>query len=335
MFKNNIRFIIIAGLFVAVGLIFPYFTSHAFGVPGTVLLPMHIPVLLCGLLCGPLLGTLCGFITPVLSSILTGMPPIYPMLPIMIVQLCAMGLVSGLMYKKLKLNLYMSIVLSMIAGWSVYGLMFAALLFAGSGELRALSVRAALVAGVPGLIIQLTIIPAVTAALKRYAGKVFNGTDTPAALSKRANAVLEQAVQIIKNSTANNEVSCVIIRKNKIIHTSYGRGISPLLDISVNEPEKLKNAFVVDKIIGKAAAMILVSGGVKKVYGIVMSAGGHEYLEKHGIAAGYGERVEVIKNRDGSDMCPIEKSVLGFVDSAEGIKIISVTLDNLKNAVKT
>lgn len=317
--------IIVAGLFVALGLILPYFTAHAFGLPGTILLPMHIPVLLAGLLCGPLLGALAGVITPVLSSILTGMPAPYPMLPIMTVQLCAIGFVSGLMYRKFKVHLYISLISAMIAGWALYGLVFAMLLFTADGPLRALSVPAALMTGLPGLIIQLTIIPVIITVLKKYAAKFFHDNYKSSEYIKQ-DAVLKNAVELIKGG----EISCVVINKGEIVHTADGRGVSPLLDIFVNHKDKLKGAFVVDKIIGKAAAMILVSGGARRAYGLVMSAGGLEYLGKHGVIAEYAERVDVISNRDGSDMCPIEKSVLDTDDSLEGLQVIGRTLDSLK-----
>lgn len=331
MLKNKSRSLIISGLFLAFGLILPYFTSHAFGIPGTVLLPMHIPVLLCGLLCGPQLGAICGILTPVLSSVLTQMPPAYPMLPIMLVQLFAIGLISGLMYRKFKINLYISIIATMIAGWASYGLMFAILLFTGSGGLKALTVQAALIAGFPGIIIQLTIIPAIVAAIKKFAGRLFYETYQPVkSVNRKQDIMLDKALQIIKSG----EVSCVVMKGNEIIYTAMGRGVSPLLDVYKNEPEKLKNAYVVDKIIGKAAAMILVSGGVQKVHGIVMSASGREYLKNHGVIAEYTECVDMIVNRDGTDMCPIEKSVIDIEDSLEGLRVIGAAIDKLKKAAE-
>ena len=138
--------------------------------------------------------------------------------------------------------------------------------------------------------------------------------------------MLEKAVEMINGGT----ISLAVINKDEIVHTEYGRGVSPLLNIFNTQPEILKSAFVVDKIIGKAAAMILVAGGVSRAYGLVMSAAGREYLEKHGILADYTELVDIISNRDGTDMCPIEKSIIDIDDAAEGLKIISATIDKLR-----
>jgi len=326
MLKRNESYrLVTAGLLTAIGLILPYFTSHAFGVPGTILLPMHIPILLCGLLCGPKYGAICGLIVPVISSALTGMPPAYPMLPIMAVQLFAMGFVSGLLYRKLNINLYAALIGGMITGQAVYGLMFYALLFIGSGELRALSVPAAIMAGLPGLIIQLTLIPAIVYILRKYAAVLFEDAKAPA---KKADAVKESALNLI----AGGSVSCVVIKDGVIAHTADGRGVSPLINIYGSDSGLLKDAFVVDKIIGKAAAMILVLGGAKRAHGSVMSASGREYLERHGVIAEYGRCVDVISNRGGNGICPIEKSVISIDDPEEGMKVITSTIDKLRKA---
>jgi uncharacterized membrane protein len=156
----------VGGLLAALGVILPFLTSHAFGIAGTVLLPMHIPVLLCGLLCGYMYGAACGAVVPVLSSMITGMPAPYPMLPIMIAQLFILGLVSGLLGGKLRI--YFTLPISIICGWAAYGLMFGALLLGNSG-LKALSVTAAVTAGIPGLAVQIVLVPAVLAAVKKIA----------------------------------------------------------------------------------------------------------------------------------------------------------------------
>jgi thiamine transporter ThiT len=115
--KKGITYrIVLSAMLIAVGLILPYITAHAFGMQGTILLPMHLPVFLIGFLCGPQFGAIGGIIIPVLSSLLTGMPPVYPVLPFMAGELFTYGLVSGLLYKKAKLPLYPSLLISMVCG---------------------------------------------------------------------------------------------------------------------------------------------------------------------------------------------------------------------------
>ena len=142
------------------------------------------------------------------------------------------------------------------------------------------------------------------------------------------NNILNQAIKMIDDG----EISCAVINNNKIVYTEYGRGVAPLLNILANKPEILKDACVADKIIGKAAAMILVSGGVSHVYGLIMSEAGRDYLEKHGVRFDYAECVNIIKNNDGSGMCPIEQSVLDISDCTDGVKIIRETLAVLRKS---
>ena len=325
MIKNRTNRIVTAGLFVAIGLILPFFTAHAFGPQlGMIILPMHIPVLLCGLLCGPLFGALCGVITPVLSTVLTGMPPAYPMLPMMLIQLAVMGLVSGLLYQNAKMNLYVSLIAAMASGWVLYGLALAVLLFASNDGLMGLSFTAAIAQGIPGIVIQLILIPVVMALIRRYLIKPDTAIPAPPAGAKPSGALAE-ALKLINSG----KISCVVINNGSIVHTADGRGVSPLLKAYANEPDILKNAYVADKIIGKAAAMILVLGGVKQAYGVIMSAAGRAYLERHGITAGFGRCVDVISNRDRNGICPIEKSVMDIEDPEEGLKVMSAAIREL------
>lgn len=317
MLKNKTHRLVTAGLMVAIGIILPLFLSHIFGIPGTMLLPMHIPILLCGLLCGPQFGALNGIVIPVLSSVLTGMPPVYPMLPIMMVQLTVMGLVSGLLYEKFRRNIYVSMLAAMLSGWMLYGLTFSALLFMNS-QLKALPVMAAIAKGWLGILLQLAVIPVIVTVVERYLYK----QNIP---ESKSSELKEQAIELIRSKTA----SCVIIKDNTIIHTADGRGVSPLLKVYKSDSAMLTNAIVVDKIIGKAAAMILVLGGVKQVYGVIMSTAGRDYLERHGIITEYGRCVDIITNRTHDGICPIEKSVLEIEDPQEGLAVLNATIENL------
>ncbi|HHU82346.1 MAG TPA: ECF transporter S component, partial [Firmicutes bacterium] len=65
---------------------------HAIPNAGSLLSPMHIPVLLSGLICGWSFGLLCGLAGPLLSTLITGMPPV-AYLPPMLVELAVYGLV--------------------------------------------------------------------------------------------------------------------------------------------------------------------------------------------------------------------------------------------------
>jgi len=157
----------LSGLCICLGLLIPYFTGHAIGVPGTVLLPMHIPVLIAGLLLGYRYGAICGFITPIVSSLLTGMPALWPTLPMMACELTTYGVITGILRKKIKMPIYVSLIGAMIAGRIVSGIVYAVIVMPANITPVIESVITTLITGLPGILIQLVIIPAVVKLLER------------------------------------------------------------------------------------------------------------------------------------------------------------------------
>lgn len=143
---------------------------HSIPNAGSIYCPMHIPVLLCGLICGWPMGILCGLGGPLLSSMLTGMPPA-AMLPIMLFELPTYGLLTGLMMnclhtKKVYVDLYVSLIVALIGGRIVAGLS-RALIFAPGQYSLTLWVTGYFVTALPGLIIQLALIPVIIRALEK------------------------------------------------------------------------------------------------------------------------------------------------------------------------
>ncbi|HBL85055.1 MAG: hypothetical protein A2Y17_02430 [Clostridiales bacterium GWF2_38_85] len=162
----KLRKLIYSGLLAAIGVLLPQ-VFHLIGGPqaGSMFLPMHIPVLLAGFAAGPLGGLAVGVITPLLSFLITGMPQI-PRLYFMLFELAAYGLAGGLLYKKLPL--LPSLLLAMISGRAVYALclMLSGPLFGVNIDAPVAAITAT-VTGLPGIAIQLILIPAVVYALKK------------------------------------------------------------------------------------------------------------------------------------------------------------------------
>ena len=167
--KNHIRQMVLTALFIAIGVVLPQ-AFHAIPNAGSVMLPMHIPVLLAGLVCGPVFGLACGIITPTLSSLITGMPPM-AYLPSMLCELAIYGLVSGLVTKVVKtgkpiVDIYVALVTSMLAGRVIYGIVNALIFRAGEYNMT-MWLTASFVTALPGIIIQLVAIPIVIMALRK------------------------------------------------------------------------------------------------------------------------------------------------------------------------
>ena len=323
MRKSKAYQIILTAMLISLVLIIPYITSHAFAMPGKILLPMYLNVFLMGFLCGPLYGSIGGFITPILSAVLTGMPVLFPMMPIMAAELLTYGFISGLMYKKLKLPLYPSLLIAMLCGRISYGIVFAVIVAPKFSAVKA-AVFGAVTEGIPGIIIQLILIPAVVYATKRYFRNEMADNS-----AKAACITLNYAIRMIKNE----EASCVIIKNNKIIHTDKAPGIKPLISLYENQPELLKNAFVVDKVIGKAAAMMAVLGGASKVYGVLTSKSAVEFLNKNDVPVEYGELIDMISNRAGDGIFPLEETVMDIDDPNLAYPKLKETIKRLMKAV--
>lgn len=164
--KFSTRRLCTAALLVAVGLILPQIFHMVGGkAVGSVFSPMHLPVLVSGLLLGPALGAAVGFLTPLLSALATGMPPM-AILPFMLCELTAYGAVSGVLARKFPL--YPSLIGAQVAGRVVY----AAALFVGGTVFgmqcaAPASVLTSLVTGLPGIVLQLALAPAVVLLLRK------------------------------------------------------------------------------------------------------------------------------------------------------------------------
>lgn len=170
MKNKNVLKLTYAGVCLALCLVLPFLTGQIPQI-GSKLLPMHIPVLLCGFLCGPVWGLAVGLIAPVLRSLLFGMPPLFPTATAMAFELAAYGLLAGLFYKLLPKKtryLYLALILTMIGGRLVWGLAMTLLMGAAGKSFTLAAFWAGAFANAwPGIVLQLVLIPPVVAALKK------------------------------------------------------------------------------------------------------------------------------------------------------------------------
>ena len=171
MKKVKINKMVLSALFLCLGFVLPLFTSQIKEI-GDTLLPMHLPVLLCGIICGGNFGFLVGLILPFLRSFVFSMPPIYPNALWMAAELMTYGLVIGIIYKKLKnkgiKGIYISLITAMLTGRIVWGL-FKTLLLGISGKTFTVSlfIMGGFVDALPGIILQLILIPLIVTVVNR------------------------------------------------------------------------------------------------------------------------------------------------------------------------
>ena len=131
---------------------------------GRMLAPMHFPVLLAGFLCGPWWAGAVGLIAPVLRHAVFAQPPV-PNCYAMALELATYGVVTGLLHRAAPKRTAASLLAAMLAGRAVFGLAMA-LVTGGTYTWKAF-VAAAFLDAWPGMLLQLALIPALLAALRR------------------------------------------------------------------------------------------------------------------------------------------------------------------------
>ena len=175
--NKNLRRLIYAAMCLALCMVLPLLTGQIPEI-GSMLCPMHVPVLLCGFLCGWPWGLAVGAIAPVLRSLLFGMPPMFPTAVAMAFELAAYGAVAGLLYRllpKKTWSIYVSLIAAMLAGRLVWGCAMLVLLgVQGKPFTLEAFLAGAVLKAWPGILLQIVLIPPIVFALNK-AGLVENG----------------------------------------------------------------------------------------------------------------------------------------------------------------
>ena len=135
---------------------------------------------------------------------------------------------------------------------------------------------------------------------------------------------IEKAKALLKEKNA----TLVAVSKYKI-YISHERGVAPILNMIDESPHFFCGDSVADKVIGKAAAMLLTKYGVKEIHAVLVSERALEYLEDKAVTITYDTAVDHIINRDKTAMCPMEKCVLETNDEDEAEALIRRTREKL------
>lgn len=171
MKKNHMICLVLSALFLAIGFVLPFLTGQIPQV-GIMLLPLHLPALICGFVCGWPWGLLVGFVLPIARSLLLGMPPLVPTALAMAFEMTGYGAVAGLLYQRLRPGrgrVYAALIGAMLAGRAVWGLaswLIYALLTQSRFALAAFW-TGGFVNAWPGMVLQVVLVPLVVMALER------------------------------------------------------------------------------------------------------------------------------------------------------------------------
>ncbi len=173
--SKRLQKLVLSGFLLGIGFVLPFLTGQIQQI-GNMLLPMHLPVLLCGLICGWKYGLAIGFVLPITRSLIFTMPPLYPVAFAMAFELATYGFIIGILYAHSKrkglVSLYLSLISAMLAGRAVWGIVRALLTLLNTAGLSAgnftfaLFLSGAFLEAIPGIILQLILIPSIMLLLR-------------------------------------------------------------------------------------------------------------------------------------------------------------------------
>ena len=174
--SERVRKMILAGLFVALGILLPFLVAGNVPAVMRALSPMHIPVFLCGFICGWQYGLLVGIVTPLLRSVLVGIPVMYPGALAMAFELGVYGLVSGFIFsiapKKDIRNVYLALIVAMICGRLVWGAVRLVMLgVVGTEFTWGIFLSSAVTGALPAIVLHLLVVPALVMAYMRIVNR--------------------------------------------------------------------------------------------------------------------------------------------------------------------
>lgn len=172
--RNEIKKLTLSAMFLALAFVMPFLTGQIPQI-GSMLCPMHIPVLLCGFFCGAPWGLGVGFIAPLLRSFILGVPYMFPTAFCMAFELAAYGFVAGYLHSKLpkkKMSVYIALLCAMLIGRLVWGVvMFGCMGFDASAFGFSAFLAGAVLNAIPGIVLQIVLIPIIVITLEKVVVK--------------------------------------------------------------------------------------------------------------------------------------------------------------------
>ncbi|MBQ5857050.1 MAG: DUF1893 domain-containing protein [Bacteroidales bacterium] len=110
----------------------------------------------------------------------------------------------------------------------------------------------------------------------------------------------------LKDILLKENHTIVIYKSDASVVVSDDRGVAPLMKLLKENKEQLRDSMIADKVIGKAAALLMVYGKVKEVFTPTISVPAIEVFKNHNVKITYDKIVERIINRKGDGLCPME-----------------------------
>ncbi|MGM0641546.1 MAG: DUF1893 domain-containing protein [Thermotogota bacterium] len=136
-------------------------------------------------------------------------------------------------------------------------------------------------------------------------------------------------IEKAKDFLEKGKYTFVAVKDNVIIAASQENGIKPLMKILRKNKSLLKGASVADKIIGKAAALLVLYAKIKELHGYTMSKSAIELLADKDLPFTYDNETKYILNNTGDDMCPMEKATVDINKPSKAFTALEETIKEL------
>ena len=127
----------------------------------------------------------------------------------------------------------------------------------------------------------------------------------------------------LKDILLKENHTLVIYKNNASVITSNDRGVNSLIKLIKEDKSQLSGSLIADKVIGKAAALLMIYAGVKEIYAPIISKPALQTLLKHNVKVYYDKEVERIINRKGDGLCPMETLCLDIEKPEEAYLLLS------------
>lgn len=134
-----------------------------------------------------------------------------------------------------------------------------------------------------------------------------------------------------KHLVQHDGLKVVAVKGGDVIGSGRGKGILPLLNLVDELGPELEGGSVADRVIGRAAAFILLQAKVKGVFGQTLSTEAESLLQAAGLEVAGDERVPFIMRPDGLERCIMEQQVLGITEPAEAVDRLRRFVERLHN----
>lgn len=136
-------------------------------------------------------------------------------------------------------------------------------------------------------------------------------------------------IERLKAILEAERLSLVAMDRGGVLHRGAGRGVSDLWRMLHDPADPLRGATVVDKVVGRGAAALMIAGGVKRLYTPLLSNQALVFLERSNVDFSYDRLVSRIRNRANTGNCPVETLTAGCDTPEECLPLIEQFINSL------